>query len=78
VIEIDADFEDWEGIEPVFVDELNDGQNNGIDFERIWAYNDEKYLFFRFELNKEIDLQEDNELAIYIDYDNDINTNWLS
>jgi len=74
VIEIDADFGDWEGKEPIFVDQLNDGQNNGIDFERVWAYNDEKYLFFRFETNKEIDLQEDNELAIYIDYDNNINT----
>lgn len=74
VIAVDASFDDWADIPPSFVDELNDGQNNGIDFENVWAYNDEKYLYFRFELNKEINLQENNELAIYIDYDNNINT----
>ncbi len=73
-IRIDGDYTDWNNIEPVFVDDLNDGQNNGIDFERIWTYNDQSNIYFRFQLNREIDLQEDNEFAIYIDYDDDINT----
>jgi hypothetical protein len=73
-IRIDGNFDDWADIDPIFVDATNDGQSNGIDLERIWAYNDQTFLYFRFELNKEINLQENNELAIYIDYDNDINT----
>jgi len=73
-IRIDGDYSDWSNINPAFTDNLNDGQSNGIDFENIWVYNDQSNIYFRFQLNKEIDLQEDNELAIYIDYDNDINT----
>jgi len=73
-ISIDGNFDDWSEIEPVFVDQLNDGQSNGIDFERIWVHNDQFAVYFRFELNREIKLQENNELAIYIDFDDDINT----
>lgn len=73
-IRIDGNFDDWADIEPIFVDDINDGQSNGIDLERVWAYNDQTFLYFRFEINKEINLQEDNELSIYLDYDDDINT----
>ena len=73
-IRIDGNFDDWADIEPVFVDDLNDGQSNGIDLERVWTYNDQSFIYFRFELNKEINLQDNNDLAIYLDYDNDINT----
>ncbi|MEM9546747.1 MAG: endonuclease/exonuclease/phosphatase family protein [Bacteroidota bacterium] len=71
---IDGSFEDWENIEPIFTDDSGDGQSNGIDIKRIWAYNDQNNIYFRFELGKEINLQEDNDLAIYVDYDNNINT----
>jgi len=73
-IRIDGNFDDWANINPVFVDDLNDGQSNGIDLERVWAYNDQSFLYFRFELNKEINLQDNNDLAIYLDFDDDINT----
>ncbi|MFT6334749.1 MAG: endonuclease/exonuclease/phosphatase family metal-dependent hydrolase [Halioglobus sp.] len=73
-IRIDGNFDDWADIDPIFVDDTNDGQSNGIDLEKVWAYNDQTFLYFRFELNKEINLQENNDLAIYLDYDNDINT----
>lgn len=71
---IDGHFDDWEEVEPVFIDEAGDGQNNGIDIRRVWCINDQANLYFRFELTKEINLQENNDLAIYIDFDNDINT----
>ena len=61
---IDGLYEDWEFIEPIFVDAENDGQNNGIDIRRVWAINDQSNLYFRFELTKEIELQENNELAL--------------
>lgn len=71
---IDGNFSDWENINPVFIDETGDGQNNGIDIKKIWAINDQSNIYFRFELTKEINLQENNDLAIYIDYDDNINT----
>lgn len=73
-IYIDGEFEDWNNITPVFVDNTGDGQNNGIDIKRVWAYNDDLYIYFRFELTKEINLQENNDLAIYLDYDNNLNS----
>jgi exonuclease III len=73
-ISIDGNFEDWADIDPIFIDDLNDGQSNGIDLERFWTYNDQQFIYFRFELNKEINLQDNNDFAIYLDYDNDINT----
>jgi len=71
---IDGYFEDWEGIEPISTDESGDGQNNGIDIRRVWVHNDEFNIYFRFELTKEITLQENNDLAIYLDYDNQLST----
>lgn len=71
---IDGNYEDWDQIEPVFVDDTGDGQNNGIDIKRVWAHNDQNNIYFRFELTKEINLQEDNDFAIYIDFDHDIST----
>lgn len=73
-IGIDGNFDDWADIDPIFIDDLNDGQSNGIDIERFWTYNDQQFIYFRFELNKEINLQDNNDFAIYLDYDNDINT----
>ena len=35
-IRIDGNFDDWADIDPVFVDDLNDGQSNGIDRTRIF------------------------------------------
>ena len=71
---IDGNFSDWEDIPVVFEDLSGDGQSNGIDIRRIWTYNDDFNLYFRFELTKEINLQENNNLAIYIDYDSNLNT----
>ncbi len=71
---IDGDFDDWNDIAPIFIDNTGDGQSNGIDIKNIWAHNDQYNLYFRFELTKEINLQGNNDLAIYIDYDSDINT----
>ena len=71
---IDGDFTDWDDIPLVFEDDSNDGQNNGIDIRRIWMHNDEFNFYLRFELTKEIELQENNSLALYMDYDSDLST----
>lgn len=74
LIRIDGVYDDWSEIDPIYTDELGDGQNNGIDFEKVWITNDQANIYIRFELNKEIDLQEDNELALYLDFDDNFNT----
>ncbi|MEE9438682.1 MAG: endonuclease/exonuclease/phosphatase family protein [Saprospiraceae bacterium] len=73
---IDGNFDDWNTIEPIFIDGIGDGQNNGIDLTKIWITSDANNFYLKFTLGKEIDLSENNELAIYIDYDNNINTGY--
>lgn len=71
---IDGDFRDWDAVDVAFTDDANDGQNNGIDLQKIWIADDEDYLFIRFQTGKVINLQEDNDLKLVIDVDADLNT----
>jgi len=73
-IRVDGTFDDWTGISPIYVDDLGDGQSNGIDIERIWMTNDQTHIYMRFQINREINLQDDNEFSLYLDFDSDINT----
>ncbi len=68
-IYLDGDFADWEDLDPVWVDPPGDGGASGIDFERIWAAEDEAFLYLRFEVGSEMLLQENNSLTLYIDGD---------
>jgi beta-lactamase superfamily II metal-dependent hydrolase len=69
-IVIDGDFSDWDAIEPVAVDAA--GSNPGlIDFRRLWIANDERYLFVCLEFAQELNIQQDNQIKIYMDTDDD-------
>ncbi len=70
---IDDDFSDWENTSVAFSDAIGDTGNN-VDFGNLWISNDDKYLFFRFEVSEEISLQGDNAIAFYLDADNDNET----
>lgn len=71
---LDETFEDWTDEMVVFSDIAGDAQPNRIDLQRIWAANDQEYIYFRIELGREINLQDDNDLALYIDADNNFDT----
>ncbi len=67
---VDDDFSDWQNILPAYIDPSGDQGFSNIDFGSLWIYNDADYLFFNIELGLENNLQEFNEITIYIDTDN--------
>ncbi|MFK7924923.1 MAG: endonuclease/exonuclease/phosphatase family protein [Bacteroidia bacterium] len=71
---LDEDYADWTNINVLGSDPAGDQGNGVIDFENLWAANDEDFLFLRFDLGVEINLQEGNEVTIYLDTDNDNTT----
>ncbi len=74
-IVIDEDFSDWNNPALSQEDKLNDGAY-GIDFTNMKIENDNEYLYVFFNTSKEINLQNDNDIAIFIDIDEDENTGY--
>ena len=74
-IVIDEDFQDWENSSLIQEDKANDGVY-GIDFTNIRINNDDKYLYLLFNTTKEINLQSNNDIALFIDIDEDENTGY--
>lgn len=70
---VDGRFDDWAEV-PVAHADPADGHGGGLDFGRLWIANDEHYLFLRVELGREILIQDDNELILYLDSDADADT----
>lgn len=67
-IAIDGQFQDWTEEATAWVDATGDG--NSTDLLRLYAANDENYLFLRLELDQDILLTENNPLVLLIDTDN--------
>lgn len=70
-IQVDGEGADWDSLSVRHTD-LGDGE--GIGIERLWAAHGERYLFLRLELGRAINLQEDNDLTLYLDTDDDPTT----
>lgn len=63
-ISMDGYFFDWEQITPIYT-----GKDHSL-FGKLWAANDERFLFLMFEVAAEINLQNNNRLTLYLDTDN--------
>lgn len=75
-ITIDGEFEDWEDASILFD---NDDQNSTFDdlhIQRIRGANDDRFLFLRIELDREITLLDNNPLILLLDTDNDPSTGY--
>ncbi len=70
---LDENFSDWENVNTVFTDPANDANGN-IDFLKLGISNDNKFIYFLVQTNKEINLQSDNDILLCIDADNNPNT----
>jgi len=70
-ITVDGLFDDWND-DNVSVEDAFDVQD--VDIRKVWIANDEDRLFIRFDVNEEFDLQDDEDIAVYIDVDNDPST----
>jgi hypothetical protein len=73
-ITIDGLHDDWAGVPLAWSDPRGDGGPLGIDLGRLWMANDERFLFLRFELGVELQLDENNALRLYIDADDNAST----
>ena len=71
---LDEAYEDWANVSPLASDSLGDQGSSNIDFGKLWVSNDEQFLFFRIEVGPEINLQDNNEVRLYIDTDNNSST----
>lgn len=71
---LDENFDDWETDVISYLDKKGDGNLSGIDFTNIKFSNDERYFFVFINLTKEINIQEENKIAVYIDIDDNLNT----
>ena len=71
---IDEDFSDWQNIAIAATDQFGDAGNSNIDFGKLWIDNDNDFVFIRFEVGTEINLQDNNEVTIYLDTDNNSST----
>jgi len=77
VISVDEDFSDWEGISVLYSDDTGDFSTGDIDFGELKIFNDSKYIYFFIELGTEVNLQNNNDVKIYIDTDNNSSTGVL-
>jgi len=74
---LDDNFSDWNNQYLLYTDKQNDGDNNGLDFRSFYATNDDRYFYFFIEVGKEINLQSNNGLTLYIDTDFKKSTGYL-
>lgn len=71
---VDGLFDEWNEYPVLFNDAIGDNGSSGIDFGEIQVFNDEDYLFFLIEVGVEINLQDLNNISIYLDTDDNINS----
>ncbi len=71
---VDGEFNEWSEHPILYTDAIGDGGASGIDFEQLQVYNDDEYIFFFLETGSEINLQDLNEISIYLDTDDNSNT----
>jgi endonuclease/exonuclease/phosphatase family metal-dependent hydrolase len=71
-IVVDGEGDDWTNLD---VRQADMGDEDGpIGIERLWMAHTERHLFFRLTVDRQIKLQEDNDLTLYLDTDNDPTT----
>ena len=70
-IYIDGRFTDWQHLSPAYEDNIGGHLTGKIDFGKLWITNDAEYLYLCIEVGTKINLQDDNEMVVFIDTDND-------
>jgi hypothetical protein len=72
---LEGEFSDWQNLPPLYQDLTNDHGSDQVDFQNLWAANDERYLFLRIQLGQlEVNLQDNNRIVFYLDTDNNAST----
>jgi len=67
---IDGVFDDWAGMLPAYMDPAGDEGHTGIDLTSIYIANDDRFLFLKFDVGVELNLQGGLYLKLFLDTDN--------
>jgi len=70
-IYVDGEGGDWDTV-PVRHDDTGDG--DGLGIERLWVAHTDRHLFLRVEVSRALNLQEENDLSLYLDTDDNPET----
>ena len=70
----DGIFDEWDEYPIIYADAAGDGGFSGIDFGKLQVFNDNEFIFFLLETGAEINLQDFNNISIYLDTDGNTNT----
>ena len=71
---MDGNFSDWDAIPPLYSDASGDQQSGDIDFGVLKAANDDRFVYIYIEIGEELNLQDNNEITLYLDTDNNAST----
>ncbi|HEY6626274.1 MAG TPA: endonuclease/exonuclease/phosphatase family protein, partial [Ignavibacteriaceae bacterium] len=71
---LDGRTDDWNVPVPTYIDTENDG--NSCDFKYLSITNDEQFLFIKIKITPFLKLLEDNQIAVFIDGDNNSSTGY--
>lgn len=67
---VDGIFEEW-GQQPVqYTDAAGDGGASGVDFGDLKIHHDDEFIFLFLETGVELNLQDENDITMYLDTDN--------
>lgn len=66
---MDGHLDEWDSRPVLYTDAAGDGGVSGIDFGELKITHDEQYVFFSLEVGSLINLQDNNELTLYLDTD---------
>lgn len=67
---LDESYDDWQSATTNYKDKSGDGNSSSVDITDVKFSNDDKNLFVYLDLSKEINIQENNKITIFIDADN--------
>ena len=71
---LDDRFGDWESALHIFSDSEGDVLPGNVDFTDIRMSNDDERLYIFFNTHKQINIQSDNNITLYLDIDSDVTT----
>lgn len=71
---MDEEFNDWSEEGYLYEDAIGDNGNNRVDLGKFSVADDANYIFIYLEIGADINLQQDNNITLYIDTDNNSNT----
>lgn len=66
---VDGRHNDWQYLTPLHIDPYGDQQSGNPDFGKLWVSNDEQFLFLRLEIGEDLNLQDLNDIALFLDTD---------